>query len=92
MRVIDYPEESMLARLCEQTLSCQPGNPKGLRILKEIQLTQEEFDQLREELRGYGYLPFWVSFITVDGKSPFPSQEQAQQQQASRILAPAGAR
>ena len=81
----------MLARLCEHTLSCQPGNPKGLRILKEIQLTQEEFDELREDLRSYGYLPFWVSFITVDGKSPFPSQAQ-QQADAPRVLAPAGVR
>ncbi len=91
MRVIDYPEESILARLCEHTLSCQPENPKGLRILKEIQLTQEEFEQLRGELRGYGYLPFWVQFITVDGKSPFPSQQQAEAQ-APRILAPPSAR
>ncbi len=89
MRIVDFKDESIFVRINEQVASAVPMNPKGVRVLKEIQLTVEEFDSLKGELADFckgGIVapPVWALFITVDGKSPW-----GQPAEASKILVPA---
>ena len=71
MRIIDFPDNSILLKISEQVLGAQPSNPKGQRIIKEIALTAEEFEGFKSDLRDYGFIPIWAQLITVDGKCPY---------------------
>jgi hypothetical protein len=97
MRVIDWPEDTILVKVSEAVQALQPFNPKGVRFVRSIELTEAEQEQLDGELAEYGIMPPFCQFITVNSELPsWPKfgqammEAQRKQQEAAqgRIMVP----
>jgi hypothetical protein len=74
MRVNLWEENSILHRIDEEVR----GRAKSGFIVKNIDMSEEEFDQLRAEVMEWGKLPGWIDMVRVDGKVPVAEAPRVQ--------------